>query len=179
MYERKFGDRDPVASPGTALGSPGHFYTVLAQVPDVLAHHARGFVVFQAGRDLPPLVAELAKARCGWARSSQLVYSGHCKGARRAGASEEQIAALPHWQVADCFAPVERAALAYADALVLGAGRVPDGLFAALRAELSEPEIVELTYAVTTYDAHARTARALRLEFDDRPDPLAEPPPVR
>ena len=35
MYEMLFGDRDPVAEPGTATGTPGDWWTVFALVPDV------------------------------------------------------------------------------------------------------------------------------------------------
>jgi len=53
-------------------------------------------------------------------------------------------------------------------------GRVPDGIFDALRAQLSEPEIIELDFVVCSYAAHGATARALRLDFDDRADPVTE-----
>lgn len=35
-YQRMFGDRDPVAEPGTATGTPGNWWTVISLVPDVL-----------------------------------------------------------------------------------------------------------------------------------------------
>ena len=98
------------------------------------------------------------------------------KAARFAGLSEEQVQAIAHWQVADCFTPVQRAVLAYADALVLQHGRVPDGVFAALKAELSDEEILELTYVTATYMMHAVMSRALRLEYDDVDDPVTEVP---
>jgi hypothetical protein len=47
---------------------------------------------------------------------------------------------------------------------------------AALRAELSDVEVLELTYITTTYDMHAVISKALRLEFDDRDDPIVEVP---
>ena len=33
MYDMLFGDRDPVAEPGTATGTPGNWLTVVALVP--------------------------------------------------------------------------------------------------------------------------------------------------
>jgi len=71
---------------------------------------------------------------------------------------------------------VERAVLAYTDCLVLEGGRVPDGVFDALRAELDETEILELSYVTCTYDLHAVMCRALRLEYDDVDDPVTEVP---
>ena len=49
-----------------------------------------------------------------------------------------------------------------------------DGVFAALREHLSDEQILELTYITCLYDMHATMARALRLEFDDRPESVVE-----
>jgi hypothetical protein len=66
--------------------------------------------------------------------------------------------------------------LAYTDALVLGGGRVSDAIFEALRASLSDEEILELTYITCTYDLHATMSRALRLEYDDVDERVVEIP---
>jgi alkylhydroperoxidase family enzyme len=76
--------------------------------------------------------------------------------------------------VATCFTPLERAVLAYTDGLALEQGRVPDGVFEALRTGLSDEEILELTYITSLYLMHGIMSRALRTEFDDRDDPIAE-----
>jgi alkylhydroperoxidase family enzyme len=93
---------------------------------------------------------------------------------RGLGVSEERIAAIPHWQVAGCYSEQERAVLAYADCLALQGGRTPDAVFDALKAFLSDEQILEFTYIVCLYDMHAVMARALRVEFDDRDDPIVE-----
>ena len=104
------------------------------------------------------------------------MFSQHCKSCRAVGLSEEKIAAIPSWQVADCFDATERALLAYTDALVSDGGRVADATFEALRAELSDEQILEFTYITMMYCMHAVITRALRLEFDDRDDPIVEVP---
>ncbi len=68
----------------------------------------------------------------------------------------------------------ERAVLAYTDALVGADGRVPDALFDELRRHLSDEEILELTYITAMYEMHAIMSKALRVEFDDRDDPIVE-----
>lgn len=88
--------------------------------------------------------------------------------------AEEKIQAIPHWQTADCYSPLERAVLAYTDGLVLDGGRVPDAIFDPLQEHLSDKEILQLTYITCMYDMHATMSRALRLEFDDRPEPVTE-----
>jgi hypothetical protein len=57
---------------------------------------------------------------------------------------------------------------------VLDGGRVADGLFEELRRHLSDEAVLELTYITAMYEMHAVIARALRLEWDDRDDPIVE-----
>lgn len=175
LYNVLFGDRDPVDEPGTDTGTPGNWWTVFALVPDAFKHTTEGFQFYRSeNRKIDPQLRELGQIRAGWARGSQFVFSQHCKACRGVGLSEEQIQAIPHWQVADCYSKLERAVLAYTDCLVLQGGRVPDGVFDALKAELSDEEILELTYVTATYDMHATMSKALRLEYDDVDERIVE-----
>ena len=177
MYNFLFGDRDPVREPGTETGTPGNWWTVFALVPDCFDHAVAGFRLFRSPRrELSAKLRELGQTRAGFARGSQFVFSQHCKAMRSLGFSEAQIAAIPHWQTADCFDELQRLVLAYTDCLVRDGGRVPDGIFDALKSHLSDREILELTYIVTMYDMHATIARALRLEYDDVPERVVEIP---
>lgn len=177
LYDYLFGDRDPVAEPGTATGTPGDWWTVFALVPDVFAHCVRGFGLYRSPeRRLDPLLRELGQTRAGWLTGSQFVYSQHCKSCRGLGMAEEKIAAIDHWEVADCFDERERALLAYTDYLVDQHGRVPDAVFDALHEHFGDEEILEFTYITSLYFMHAVMTRALRLEFDDRDDPIVEVP---
>ena len=114
--------------------------------------------------------------RVGWAGGSKFVFSQHCKAARSVGLSDIKIEAVAHWQVSDAFTPLERAVLAYADAIATANGRVADGVFATLKAELDAEQIIELTYIMSLYAMHATMSRALRLEYDDVPEPIIEVP---
>jgi alkylhydroperoxidase family enzyme len=174
MYDALFGDRDPVTQPGTATGTRGDWWAVFANSPDVFDHAVSGFALYRGQRKLDPVLRELGQTRVGWAKGSQFVFSQHCKSLRGLKVSEEKIAAIPNWQVADCFSPEERAVLAYADCLALSAGRTPDAVFEALKRFMSDEQILEFTYIVMLYDMHAVMSRALRLEYDDRDDPVIE-----
>lgn len=174
-YDLLFGDKDPVAEPGTATGTPGDWWTVFANAPDVLRHANLGFVLYRSV-SLDAQLREIGQTRAGWIMGSQFVYSQHCKSARALGMSEEKIAAIASWAVSDLFSPLERAVLAYTDALALDRGRVHDEVFATLQAHLSDKEIVELTYVVSLYIMHAMMTTALRLEFDDVPERINEVP---
>ena len=173
MYDRLFGDRDPVVEPGTATGTPGDWWTVFALSPKVLEHAVDGFSVYSTSK-VDRTFRELGQTRAGWSRGSQFVFSQHCKACRALGMSEEKIEAIKAWQVSDLFSPEERAVLAYTDGLVLAGGRVPDAVFEQLKSFLSDEDIFELTYIICLYELHATMCRALRLEYDDRPDPIEE-----
>jgi alkylhydroperoxidase family enzyme len=175
MYKLLFGDRDPVAEPGTETGTPGDWWTVFATVPDVFEHAVRGFGLYRSpARKLDPVLRELGQTRAGWAAKSQFVFSQHCKSLRGLGVSEERIAAVAHWQAANCFSEVERLVLAYTDYLVYDYGRVPDAVFNALKQHLSDEEMLELTYITSLYLQHAVMSRALRTEFDDIDERVVE-----
>ncbi len=177
MYDMLFGDRDPVAEPGTATGTPGNWWTVVALVPDVFKHCVAGFGLYRSkSRKLDPRLRELAQTRAGFARGSQFVFSQHCKSMRSVGLGEDKIEAIPAWNSSDAFTPLERAVLAYTDELVLQGGRVQDATFERLQGHLSEEEILELTYVTLTYELHATMCRALRLEYDDVDERIVEIP---
>jgi alkylhydroperoxidase family enzyme len=177
VYGRLFGDRDPVAEPGTATGTPGNWWTVFALSPDILAHAQAGFALLGSrSRVLTPYQRELALTRTGFAAGSQFVFSQHSKAARAAGIPDAKVAALPAWAASDLFDAADRAILAYTDELVLADGRVQDSTFAALKRVLSDEAILELTYAVGTYRLHAMMTRALRLEYDDIDERVVEIP---
>ncbi len=180
-YDALFGDRDPVAEPGTATGTPGNWWTVFALVPYVFDHATSHFGMFGMFADksvsqLDGKVRELAILRAGYTQASQFVFSQHCKASRRFGVTDEQIAAIPHWEISDAFDAKERAVLAWADALILQGGRASDELFNALHEHLSDEDILELTYHTLGYNLHAVTCKALRLEFDDVDERIREVP---
>src|SRR5471030_2997271 len=83
MYDRMFGDRDPVAEPGTATGTPGNWWTTMALVPDIFLSSVNQFGLFNSRRRaLPAQFRELAITRAGFASGSQFVFSQHSKASR-------------------------------------------------------------------------------------------------
>lgn len=186
MYDLVFGkDVEPVldaqegATSGTATGSEGDWWTTYALVPDILEHAVAGFVMYRSpNRTVDPVLREIAQSRAGWAAGSKFVYSQHVQALRGLGADEAKIRDIPAWSASDAYTRVERAVLGFTDAIVYDHGRVSDELFAILREELSDEQILELTYITAMYLQHAVVTRALRLEWDDRPEAVTdvEPP---
>lgn len=181
MYDLVFGkDVEPVGDDGsqavpTATGSTGDWWTTYALSPDILEHAVAGFVMYRSpDRKLPPVLRELAQSRVGWAVGSQFVFSQHVQALRGLGADEAKIAGIASWPASDAYDRCERAVFGFVDAIVHDGGRVSDDLFAALREELTDEQVFELTYISAMYLQHAVVTRALGLEWDDTVEHVAE-----
>jgi alkylhydroperoxidase family enzyme len=166
LYKQFFGERDPVAEPGTATGTPGDYWTTFALVPDLL-FNARDslMMLMQPGRKLPAKLRELAIVRTGIVGDSKFEYSQHLKVARMVGHTEDKLAAIKGWATSDKFSPVERAVMQATDELV-GRNLVEDETFAALKSHLSDEQIFELFYVIALWRMHGMIVRALHLEYD-------------
>ncbi len=103
-------------------------------------------------------------------RASQLNRCGYCldmhsKVARAAGETEQRLYVLPAWREAPFFTARERAALEWTEAVTLVAENdVPDDLYARVREQFGESELVDLTLAITTINSWNRLAVAFRSE---------------
>ena len=87
----------------------------------------------------------------------------HSVDARRAGESERRLYAIAVWRDSGFFNPRERAALGWAEAVMLLAeSHVPDDVYQMAKAQFSEAELVDLTMAVTTINSWNRLAVSFR-----------------
>jgi AhpD family alkylhydroperoxidase len=101
-------------------------------------------------------------------RASQINGCGFCvdmhvKEARIHGERELRLHHLAIWRESTLFAPRERAALAWAEALTkLAELGVPDDIYERVRAQFSEKELSDLTYEVMAINAWNRANVAFR-----------------
>ena len=110
-----------------------------------------------ANRGVEPEIGELIKIRASQLNHCAFCVDMHAKDARKLGETEERLTMLCVWHEATCFTPRERAALRWVEALTrLSAGPVSEEDFAAVRAEFSEDEIVNLTLAIVTINGWNR-----------------------
>lgn len=171
-YEKIFGERDPVANPGTETGSPGDWWTTYALVPAVFEHAISHFKIFGMFSDrsesfVEPVIRELGILRAAYVAGSDFVYSQHSKVARTVGVDQQKIEAIGSWQCCKAFTTRECVLLAYADCLLLHHGKVPEQLFNQLKEHFSDEEILEFSYHTLLYFSYAISSRAFRLEYDD------------
>jgi AhpD family alkylhydroperoxidase len=102
-------------------------------------------------------------------RASQINGCAYCvdmhwKDLRAADEEEPRLYMLNAWRESGNYTERERAALAWTEAVTLIANdRVPDEVYAQVRAHFSEKELADLTLAVATINAWNRLSISARL----------------
>ena len=106
---------------------------------------------------LPQELQELVKMRASQLNGCALCIALHLAEARRLGIADEKLHLLNAWRETPLFDARERAALAWTEALTLVTeGHVADAVYEQVRAQFSDQELVELSFAVTTINTWNR-----------------------
>jgi alkylhydroperoxidase family enzyme len=84
------------------------------------------------------------------------------------GITEELVQALPGYETGP-FSEREKAALRYADQMYRDHHGVDDALFDGLRGHFSEPEILELSWAIAEFIALGKIIRVLGVPYGAEP----------
>jgi AhpD family alkylhydroperoxidase len=112
---------------------------------------------------LEPSLLELVKMRASQLNGCAFCLDMHSKDARAAGETEQRLYLLDAWREAPFYSERERAALAWTEAVTrLGAGGVPDEVYALAREHFGEEELVNLTVAVVAINGWNRLNVAFR-----------------
>ena len=111
------------------------------------------------------VMASAVRIGCSWC-----VDFGHWEAVAR-GVPGDVLRAVPAWRDSDRFTPVERRVMEYAEAMSATPPEVTDAMVDALRADLGEAALVELTKMVAVENERSRFNAALGLSaqgFADR-----------
>ena len=107
----------------------------------------------------------LLKFRASQINGCAFCLDMHSKDARALGETEQRLYELNAWRETPFYSDRERAALEWTEALTLiSETHAPDDCYERLRAQFSEKEIVDLTYAIAMINLWNRLAIALRAE---------------
>lgn len=100
----------------------------------------------------------------------------HWKDLRSIGESEEALYMLNAWHDSPGYTERERAALAWTEAVTMvTAGHVPDELYAMVRKQFSDEELVKLTLAIAVINSWNRMNIAFRVPAGAYRAPAREP----
>jgi AhpD family alkylhydroperoxidase len=105
----------------------------------------------------------LVKMRASQINGCAYCIDMHSKDARAAGETEQRLYGLDAWRETPYYTERERAALEWTEAVtLLATTHAPDKAYETVRAQFSEKEIVDLTFAVGMINFWNRLAVSLR-----------------
>ena len=108
---------------------------------------------------------ELVKMRASQINGCAYCLDMHSKDARAAGETEQRLYLLDAWREVALYSPRERAALEWTEAVTLVAdGHVPDEVYASVREQFDEKDLVTLTLAVAAINCWNRLSISMRAE---------------
>ncbi len=123
----------------------------------------QGLEEYVRGSGLPQGLLELVRTRASQINRCAYCLDMHTKDARANGESEQRLYALGAWRETPFYSERERAALSWTEALTLLAqDPVSDELYAEVRGQFSEREIVDLTLAIVAINGWNRLGVGLR-----------------
>jgi AhpD family alkylhydroperoxidase len=118
-----------------------------------------------ADSGVEPAIRELVKLRASQINGCAYCIHMHATDLRKSGESEMRLYMLDAWRESSLYSPRERAALAWTEALTrIADTHAPDEDYAAIEAEFSEAERVQLTLMIGAINAWNRLAIGLRAE---------------
>lgn len=130
--------------------------------PDVVkAMYALEAAIAKLG--LEHSLLELIRLRASQINGCAFCVDMHTSDARKAGETERRLYAVSVWRETPFFTARERAVLAWTEALtLLPHSQAPDDDYAALAAELTPAEMVNVTLAIGTINTWNRLAVGFR-----------------
>jgi len=107
---------------------------------------------------------ELVKLRASQINGCAFCVDMHATDARKGGESERRLHALTVWHETPFFTPRERAALAWTEAVTrISTAGAPDDVHAALVAQFTPKEQMDLTLAIAMINSWNRLAISFRM----------------
>ena len=127
-----------------------------AQAPDLFKKFAE-FGMLLKSRSIEPSILHLVEIRASQMNGCGFCVDMHVKQAKIHGERELRLHHVAIWRESTLFSPRERAALAWTEVLThLPEHGVPDDIYEQVRAQLSEKELSDLSFAIMTINAWNR-----------------------
>lgn len=147
-------------------GSVLHLYQMLLHSPPVASGWLNYLTSIRQLSSLPAALRELVIMRVAVINGAPYEAEQHAPIALKEGVTQAQLDDLNNWESSDKFDATQRAVLAYTDAMTKNI-QVPAEVFAAVKAQMSERLLVELTATVGAYNMVSRFLEALQIHSHD------------
>lgn len=147
-------------------GSVLHLYQMLLHSRPVAQGWLNHLTGIRQNTTISGAIREMVIMRIAHLNRAPYEADQHAPIALKEGLSQQQLDALTDWEGSDVFSDVERAVLAYTDAMTRNV-QVSDDVFNAVKAHFDARELVELTATIATYNMVSRFLEALQIHSDD------------
>jgi len=154
-----------------ARGVVPNMFKVLAHTPTIAPAVAGFLKPLLADGALRGWYKELVAVRVSLHNASEYAICAHSISARQKGATDEQISAVANFENGP-FSSKEKLGFRLADRLHESGKAVEDDFFAELRANFTEPELVELFLTAAAFEMFPRFIDGLRI-------PVTPPPAAK
>jgi AhpD family alkylhydroperoxidase len=145
-----------------------NMFKVLAYNP-VIAQNVAGFLKALLGDSaLPGWYKELVAVRISILNQSEYAIRAHNASAKKKGASDTQIAAVPDFESGP-YSSREKLGFRLADRLHRGASAVDDAFYAELKSAFSDVELVELFLTAAAFEMFPRFIDGLQIPVTPLP----------
>ena len=142
-----------------------NLYRMLLHSPPVAEGWLAFFTAVRQKGTLSGRHRELAIMRIAVINGADYEFTQHVPFALAEGVTQAQLDALRAGREPDGLTGADRAVLAYADAMTRQV-RVPDDVFARVREQFAERELVELTATVAGYNCVSRFLEAVGVDHE-------------
>ncbi|WP_348728942.1 carboxymuconolactone decarboxylase family protein [Rheinheimera texasensis] len=142
--------------------------TQVYKMQPALLQHLVALAKAAEASGLPHSLIHLIKIRASQLNGCAFCQHMHANEARKDGEKQQRLDVLPAWrEVGAVFTPAEQAALRWTEALTLVAQQgVSDADYAAVAAEYSEAQILDLSVLIVTINSWNRIAVAFHFQPD-------------
>lgn len=147
-------------------GSVLHLYQMLLHSRPVAQGWLNHLTGIRQNTTISGAIREMVIMRIAHLNRAPYEADQHAPIALKEGLSQQQLDALTDWEGSDVFSDVERAVLAYTDAMTRDV-QVSDAVFNNVKAHFDARELVELTATIATYNMVSRFLEALQIHSDD------------
>ena len=137
-------------------------YRVLLHSPKVADAWLQFFTVIRQQCGLDDRHRELAIMLIAKLNGAPYEFEQHIPFALRAGLTQEQLGQIEGWKNSKLFGARDKAVLAYTESMTRQV-KVPDDVFAAVRAEFDGKTLVELTATIGGYNMVSRFLEAMQI----------------
>ena len=140
-------------------------FKVAAHSPELMQSWWAMMALLFTRLELEPRLRELAILRLFQLTRCPYGFAHHVRIGRDVGITDKEVAALASYAESDGFSPLDKLVLQYTDAVTQLRDDAPS-LAGALRAHLSEREVVELTFCIANWNLMAHLLLPLEVELE-------------